>query len=190
MRAGIFTLACLSIALVGCGDAEFSDGGGGGSAGGAMGGSAGTGSGGGAASGGAATGGSGGTGTGGSGTGGTGNRVNCDTSRVTCEIVTPTCAPGQTVSADPSGLCYGPCVDDQQCFGFSVGTGSCGLCPDRWVCVQTVNGTGETVTNCNPVPEACENDPTCNCVNADFACTMCRPDGDRFVLSCPSGPVP
>lgn len=87
---------------------------------------------------------------------------NCDASTVVCGGPTPSCAPGEVPTVNPSGTCYsGGCVPATQCKRVT----SCADCSADQACVNNVTFQGNQA-HCVTIPTTCQGTATCACLGA------------------------
>lgn len=109
-------------------------------------------------------------------------RLDCDASQVICLALPPECPKGTVPGVQ--GQCWsGACVPGEICNVVP----DCTYCPETdWMCVTKIAFGPQSVT-CEPIPEDCMGEPSCECAGAvctpDFS--FCSdPGGDQLNCEC------
>jgi hypothetical protein len=105
--------------------------------------------------------------------------LDCDHSKVLCEMPQPRCQLGEVASV--RGACWGDCVPASQC-AFVPACTYCDL--DRQVCV--INSAFMTTKHCVSVPPACDSDRSCDCMGSNVCVDIFRhcSDGAEGEINC------
>jgi hypothetical protein len=92
---------------------------------------------------------------------------NCDSSNVTCKMMTPSCQPGEVPLVNDAGTCWqGSCVPATECKTVKA----CSQCTGALVCAVHVTQLG-LQHHCVDVPAVCGGNFTCSCMGA----SVCTP---------------
>lgn len=108
------------------------------------------------------------------------DRVDCDESRTTCDVIPPACEPGTTPHI--VNECYsGLCVPVEAC----AHVASCDDCTADQTCVTFSTMLGPQY-NCAPTPASCGDTPDCACLGDEICESpyMCNP-GTPLTCVCP-----
>ncbi len=83
----------------------------------------------------------------------------CDSSKVTCKSLPPTCPAGQVARVDPTTQCWKGCVPAGECNSVK----SCSDCTGELVCAGYVTQLGPQ-NHCVDVPKTCNGNFSCACL--------------------------
>ena len=107
--------------------------------------------------------------------------VDCDHTKVACDVPPPTCLPGSTPTHNGNG-CWGPCAVATEC----QTVGSCSQCGSDEVCVTKATMLGPEV-HCVTEPAACNGTPNCACMGGSVcvgAYDTCNDTAEGISCAC------
>ncbi len=108
--------------------------------------------------------------------------VPCNPS-VACDSLPPKCPAGTLPSVNEQESCWtGLCVPAEICDVVP----SCSDCPDDQVCIAYVSQL--PVTECSPIPQACDGQPSCACMGAEVCLApfdICNDIDEGLSCGCP-----